>query len=136
MFRLREGRPLQYLTVEATSPDAELGAQPCPEFDPGRPHLGPGWSLDAIGELQDSPRDVVAVEDTIHNQVGCYLVERLHGSAPDPWFRYADDQAECGDGSDGSGALAREQVFPSGVETRLYRFIYPPILGIPWRGRT
>ncbi|PIL34054.1 hypothetical protein GSI_03763 [Ganoderma sinense ZZ0214-1] len=157
LFRLREGSPLETLTVEAVAAaasnsaaeeDAEGGsagveaeALHCYRSDIHIPPSTLGWSLDDIGELDDAPRAVVGVEDTIHNLVGSYLVERLR-TPPEPWFRFAGPDSEspdCHEDGDGDGeddAVPRSRVFPPGVETAVYRFVYPPSVGFAWSGRS
>ena len=157
LFRLREGSPLETLTVEAAASnfaagledDAEPGSAGVAEFEAEALHgsdilIPPstlGWSLDNIGELDGAPRVVVGVEDSIHNLVGSYLVERLR-TPPEPWFKFAtpDSQSQdCpgdGDGDDAGDRVLRSQVFPPGVETAVYRFVYPPSVGFSWSGRS
>ncbi|KAM5543143.1 hypothetical protein V8D89_003017 [Ganoderma adspersum] len=153
LFRLREGSPLETLTVEsaaaasnfAAEDDAEPGSAGVAEAealhgsDIHIPQSTLGWSLDNIGELDGAPRVVVGVEDTIHNLVGSYLVERLR-TPPEPWFQFADpDSQDCLENEDGGeegDPVPRCRVYPLGVETAVYRFVYPPSVGFSWSGRS
>ena len=149
LFRLKEGCPLQTLTVEAAASScaAEDSAEPtsagaaeAPHSPDSGIHIPPsalGWSLDKLGELDGAPRVIVGVEDAIHNLAGCYLVERLR-TRPEPWFQFADpDSQDCLEGEDGEEDLVpRSRVFPHAVETKIYRFVYPPSVGVSWNGRS
>ena len=125
---------------------AEVEVEALPHASDSHIHVPPstlGWGLDELGELDGAPRAVVGVEDAIHNLVGCYLVERLRAPPAEPWFRFADPGSRrrregAGDDSDGEpdDFVPRSRVFPLGVETRVYRFVYPPSVGVRWNGRS